>query len=107
MALPVWAQRCSCGGQGIMHLHAEHHEPIGPADVDPFAGRSCDLCGDYVTGPCPECAPAAIATIVRVQAECDRIEQAVRGNPTHPDFDGAYLASVGHIRRALSGEEAS
>jgi hypothetical protein len=49
----------------------------------------------------------AAAPAARVQAECDRIEAAVRGNPTHPDFDGAYLASIGHIRRALSGEEAS
>jgi len=66
-SLPVWAQRCSCGGQGVTHLSAECHEPVGPADVDPFAGRACPLCGDYSTGPCPECAPAAIAAVVRVR----------------------------------------
>jgi hypothetical protein len=43
----------------------------------------------------------------RVDAECDRIEAAVRANPTNPDFDGAYLACVKHIRAALAGEEAS
>lgn len=66
-AFPVWAQRCSCGGQGIIHFHAEHHESIGPADVDPHAGRACELCGTYATGPCPECAPAAIAAVARVR----------------------------------------
>lgn len=48
---------------------------------------------------------ATAATISRVEAECDRIEAAVRANPTNPDFDGAYLASIKHIRRALSGED--
>jgi hypothetical protein len=67
-ALPVWAQRCSCGGQGITHLAAEHHEPIGPVEVDPHAGRACDLCGDYVTGSCPTCAPSAVATLSRMRA---------------------------------------
>lgn len=65
--LPAWAQRCSCGGQGITHLHADRHEPIGPADVDPHAGRACDLCGDYVTGVCPTCASTAIAAVARVR----------------------------------------
>lgn len=64
----TWAQRCSCGGQGITHFHAEHHERVGPADVDPFAGRACPLCGDYVTGPCPECAGSAIEAVARVRA---------------------------------------
>lgn len=41
------------------------------------------------------------ATVERVRAECDRIETAVRANPTNPDFDGAYLAAIGHICRAL------
>lgn len=45
---------------------------------------------------------AAEATIRRAQAECDRIETAVRANPTAPDFDGAYLACLGHIRAALT-----
>jgi hypothetical protein len=98
----TWAQRCSCGGQGITHLHAEHHEPIGPADVDPHAGRGCGLCGDHVTGPCPECGPTAIAALARVRAELDRIEAAVRANPQHPDFDGAYLACIRHIRTAVN-----
>ncbi|MER7813830.1 hypothetical protein [Streptomyces sp. NPDC096153] len=40
-----------------------------------------------------------------VSAECDRIEAAVRANPKHPDFDGAYLAAIGHIRRALDPQE--
>jgi hypothetical protein len=48
---------------------------------------------------------AMAATITRVQVECDRIEAAVRANPTSPDFDGAYLAAIKHIRRVLSGEE--
>lgn len=65
--LPAWAQRCSCGGQGITHLSAEHHEPVGPAVVDPFAGRACPLCGDYVTGPCPTCAASAIGAVARVR----------------------------------------
>lgn len=103
--LPVWAQRCSCGGQGVTHLSAEHHEPIGAADIDPFAGRACELCGDYATGPCPVCSPLAVAALARVQAECNRIEAAVRANPTSPDFDGAYLTAIKHIRRALTGEE--
>lgn len=37
---------------------------------------------------------------MRVLRECDRIERAVRANPTSPDFDGAYLACLGHIRKA-------
>ncbi|MFE2140228.1 hypothetical protein ACFXA3_00410 [Streptomyces sp. NPDC059456] len=37
----------------------------------------------------------------RVRAELDRIEAAVRDNPTNPDFDGAYLAALRHIRAAL------
>ncbi|SDN18390.1 hypothetical protein [Streptomyces wuyuanensis] len=44
----------------------------------------------------------ALGTVSRVRAECDRIEAAVRANPKHPDFDGAYLAAIGHIRRALN-----
>lgn len=47
----------------------------------------------------------AEATIARVRAECDRIEAAVRANPTNPDFDGAYLAAIGHIRAALDQQE--
>lgn len=65
--MKTWAQNCSCGGVGIIHLHAEHHEPTGPAVTDPFAGRACPLCGDYVTGPCPACASFAIAALVRVR----------------------------------------
>lgn len=45
------------------------------------------------------------AALERVRAECDRIEAAVRANPKHPDFDGAYLAAIGHIRRALNPQE--
>lgn len=47
-------------------------------------------------------APASMpaAALVRVLNECDRIERAVRDNPTSPDFDGAYLACIGHIRDA-------
>lgn len=48
---------------------------------------------------------AARDALARVEAECDRIEAAVRANPTSPDFDGAYLAAIKHIRRALTGEE--
>ncbi|MCX4911851.1 hypothetical protein [Streptomyces sp. NBC_00878] len=44
--------------------------------------------------------PPASAALVRVLRECDRIERAVQGNPTTPDFDGAYLACIGHIREA-------
>lgn len=41
------------------------------------------------------------AAVDRVGSECDRIEAAVRANPQDPDFDGAYLAAIGHIRAAL------
>lgn len=44
--------------------------------------------------------PPASAALVRVLRECDRIERAVRANPTAPDFDGAYLACIKHIRDA-------
>jgi hypothetical protein len=44
--------------------------------------------------------PPASAALVRVLRECDRIERAVRANPTNPDFDGAYLACLKHIREA-------
>lgn len=44
--------------------------------------------------------PPASAALVRVLSECDRIERAVRANPTSPDFDGAYLAAIKHIREA-------
>jgi hypothetical protein len=74
---PAWAQQCSCGGQGIMHLHAEHHEPIGPVAVDPFAGRACPLCGDYVTGLCLACAPVTVAAIARVRDRCQQVRDRV------------------------------
>lgn len=41
------------------------------------------------------------AAVARVRATCDRIETAVRDNPTSPDLDGGYLACLGHIRAAL------
>lgn len=47
--------------------------------------------------------PPAATALVRVLRECDRIERAVRGNPTEPDFDGAYLAAIKHIRAAAKG----
>lgn len=44
--------------------------------------------------------PPAATALVRVLKECDRIERAVKSNPTDPDFDGAYLACLRHIRQA-------
>jgi hypothetical protein len=44
--------------------------------------------------------PPATKALVNVLRECDRIEHAVRANPATPDFDGAYLACIGHIRKA-------
>ena len=44
--------------------------------------------------------PPASAALVRVLRECDRIERAVRATPQDPDFDGAYLAAIKHIREA-------
>jgi hypothetical protein len=44
--------------------------------------------------------PPAATALVRVLRECDRIERAVRANPTNRDFDGAYLACLRHIREA-------
>ncbi|MEU2426930.1 hypothetical protein ABZ619_38960 [Streptomyces sp. NPDC007851] len=49
--------------------------------------------------------PPASAALVRVLAECDRIERSVKDCPTNPDFDGAYLAALGHIRRAVVGPQ--
>jgi hypothetical protein len=48
--------------------------------------------------------PPAATALVRVLRECDRLERAVRNNPTNPDFDGAYLAAVRHVREAAAGE---
>jgi hypothetical protein len=48
--------------------------------------------------------PPAATALVRVLRECDRLERAVRSNPTSPDFDGAYLAAVRHVREAAAGE---
>lgn len=45
----------------------------------------------------------AAEAVGRVRAECDRIEAAVRANPQDPDFDGAYLACLRHVRAALDG----
>lgn len=47
-------------------------------------------------------AEAAEAAVARVSAECDRIEAAVHANPQDPDFDGAYLTAIKHIRTALA-----
>lgn len=47
----------------------------------------------------------AEAALARVRDECDRIEEAVRSNPQDPDFDGAYLASIQHIRAALDDDQ--
>ena len=44
--------------------------------------------------------PPATKALVNVLRECDRLEHTVRANPTAPDFDGAYLACIGHIRKA-------
>jgi hypothetical protein len=44
--------------------------------------------------------PPAATALVRVLKECDRIERAVKSRPTSPDFDGAYLACLRHIRQA-------
>lgn len=44
--------------------------------------------------------PPASAALVRVLRECDRIERAVRAQPTSPDFDGGYLSCLRHIREA-------
>ncbi|WP_399559357.1 hypothetical protein [Streptomyces chartreusis] len=44
--------------------------------------------------------PPATKALVNVLRECDRIENAIRANPTAPDSDGAYLACLGHIRKA-------
>lgn len=44
--------------------------------------------------------PPAATALVRVLRECDRLEAAVRDNPQDPDFDGAYLACIRHIRQA-------
>lgn len=46
--------------------------------------------------------PPAATALVRVLKECDRIEREVRANPQGPDFDGAYLACLRHIREAAS-----
>jgi hypothetical protein len=54
----------------------------------------------------PERAPDdAAAALARVVAECDRIERAIHDQPTSPDFDGAYLAALGHVRRAITGPQ--
>jgi len=49
--------------------------------------------------------PPAATALVRVLRECDRLERAVRGNTTSPDFDGAYLAAIRHIREAAAGTD--
>jgi hypothetical protein len=48
--------------------------------------------------------PPAATALVRVLRECDRLERAVRNNPTSPEFDGAYLTAVRHIREAAAGQ---
>jgi hypothetical protein len=100
-ALPVWAQRCSCGGQGITHLAAEHHEPVGPADVDPHAGRACDLCGDYVTGPCPTCAPATVAALARVRQIAPALDFEATAPGMHDAAREALRDASRRIRTAL------
>ena len=44
--------------------------------------------------------PPAATALVRVLKECDRLERAVRDNPTNPDLAGGYLACLRHIREA-------
>jgi hypothetical protein len=48
--------------------------------------------------------PPAATALVRVLRECDRLERAVLDHPNGPDFDGAYLAALRHIREAAAGE---
>jgi hypothetical protein len=113
-AIVVWAQRCSCGGQGDGHRSAEHHEPVGSADVDPFAGRACPLCGDYVTGPCLECAAGAIVAVARAralhrpvtllgQAWCDECSTQRSTGPRTAERI-AYIPHPCPTIRALDGE---
>lgn len=47
--------------------------------------------------------PPAATALVRVLRECDRIERSVRATPQDPDFDGACLAAIKHIREAAKG----
>jgi hypothetical protein len=68
----------------------------GAADV----GLAISLAGILDTEQ-PE--PPAATALVRVLRECDRLERAVRSRRTSPDFDGAYLAAIGHIRDAAAG----
>jgi hypothetical protein len=49
--------------------------------------------------------PPAATALVRVLRECDRLERAVRDNPTSPDLAGGYLACLRHIREAAKGED--
>lgn len=113
-SIPAWSTRCSCGGQGITHFHAERHEPVGPSLVDPFAGRACDSCGDYVTGPCPECAPAAIAAVTRARELhhpvtlmgvvcCDECSTQ-RSTGPHTSERIAYIPHPCRTIQALNGE---
>ncbi|MFE9844691.1 hypothetical protein [Streptomyces goshikiensis] len=43
----------------------------------------------------------AETALTRVWTECDRIEGAVRDNPTNADLAGGHLGAIRHIRAAL------
>ncbi|MFF7880998.1 hypothetical protein ACH40F_08030 [Streptomyces sp. NPDC020794] len=61
----------------------------------------CKICRRVWEGRSHQCESDAEQTVTRVRNECDRLEAAVRDNPTAPDFDGAYLTAIRHVRTAL------
>lgn len=70
-------------------------------------GGYCPACGRGDCSPDIPTYTAMAATIARVRAECDRLEAAVKATPQDPDFDGAYLTPIKHIRAAMTGEDPS
>lgn len=88
----------------LRELLAAGQQPTTPAPgYCPHCGRGdcAPTADDWLRQV--ERASKAEAAVARVRAECDRIEAAVRANPQDPDFDGAYLACLRHVRAALDG----
>jgi hypothetical protein len=69
--------------------------------VDPFAGRACELCGDYVTGPCPTCAPATVAGLARVRQIAPALDFEATAPGMHDAAREALRDASRRIRTAL------
>jgi hypothetical protein len=96
------AVRCSCGGQGIMHLHSDDHRPL----ITPSAGRA--TMREAIAGAVEECrnlTPAALADTVMAAVDAGSPEHAAprSGEPATDLNEGMRQAIAGALHAQMPG----